>query len=230
MFYNTTVSPLLTYGACGLRKMWQVYRAIKRHDDMTFMWRPHPLLETMLREQHPELMPQYIEWKNAMCALQQVIYDESPDLERAVALSDAYIGEGSSVVQLFAMLGKPVFYNDMLIGESNGAVERNLAANGLYMEGNKAYFWAHYWNVICELDFISQKVNVLYKHKRRDFAVNLYSSPPKCGNHVVFTPVRAEAILDYDLKNGTVREIPLERRLEGGASNIVLYGRERLSC
>ena len=228
VFYNTTVSPLLIYGARGLRKMWQVYRAIKRHDDMTFIWRPHPLLETMLEEQHPELVTPYIEWKKAMCTLPHVIYDDLPDLERAVALSDAYIGEGSSVVQLFAMFGKPIFYNDMMIGESNGEVERNLAGNGLYVEGNKAYFWSHYWNAICELDLISQNVNVLYKHMREDFAVGLYSCPQKCGNHIVFTAVRAGAILDYDFENGTVQEIFLERTLEGGSFYFSLVWQEKV--
>ena len=158
VFYNTTVSPLLTYGKRGLRKMWQVYHAIKQQNDMTFIWRPHPLLETMLGEQHPELVISYIEWKKAICTLSHVIYDETPDLERAVALSDAYIGEGSSVVQLFAMFGKPIFYNDMMIGDCSGGAERKLTAYGLYVKGDRAYFWAHYWNAICELDLISKNV------------------------------------------------------------------------
>lgn len=228
VFYNTTVSPLLTYGKRGLRKMWQVYHAIKQQNDMTFIWRPHPLLESMVGEQHPELMEQYIEWKKDMCALQQVIYDDSPDLERAVALSDAYIGEGSSVVQLFAMSGKPIFYNNMTIGDRKDGTERKLAADGLYMDGDRAYFWTHYWNAICELDLISHNVEVLYKPSQENFSVGLYSCPQKCGNHIVFTPVRATVILDYNLENGIVREIPLEKTLEGGNFYYSLVWKEKV--
>jgi hypothetical protein len=36
------------------------------------------------------------------------IFDASPDLDRAVILSDAYYGDPSSVVELFKVLGKPV--------------------------------------------------------------------------------------------------------------------------
>lgn len=215
VFYNTTVSPLLTYGKRGLCKMWQVYYAIKRHVDMAFIWRPHPLLESMLGEQHPELVTPYIEWKKAICDLPQVIYDDSSDLERTVALSDAYIGECSSVVQLFAMSGKPVFYNDMTICYSSEGAERNLAANGLHVEGDRVYFWAHYWNAICEMDLISHNVNILYKSMRVNFAVGVYSYPQKYGHHLIFTPVRAGEILDYDIENDTVREISLEKKLEG---------------
>ena len=36
------------------------------------------------------------------------IYDDTADLERAIALSDAYYGDWSSVVQLCQKAGKPV--------------------------------------------------------------------------------------------------------------------------
>lgn len=36
------------------------------------------------------------------------IYDDTADLDRAVVLSDAYYGDGSSVVRLFQMAGKVV--------------------------------------------------------------------------------------------------------------------------
>ena len=216
VFYNTTVSPLLTYGKRGLCKMWQVYNAIKRHDDMTFIWRPHPLLEFMIGEQHPELMMQYREWKKSMCALPQVIYDESPDLERAVALSDAYIGEGSSVVQLFAMFGKPIFYNDMTIGDSSGKIDLNLAASGLYVERGKAYFWANYWNALCEFDLSTENVKILYHNRSLVYVIGNYSRLVKCGSHLIFPPGNAKTILDYDTETGSIAEIPYEKPLDNG--------------
>ena len=36
------------------------------------------------------------------------IYDDSTDLHRAVNLSDAYYGDGSSVAELFRQQGKPI--------------------------------------------------------------------------------------------------------------------------
>ena len=41
------------------------------------------------------------------------IYDDSPDIDRAVALSDAYYGDSSSVVQLCKKAGVPVMIQNV---------------------------------------------------------------------------------------------------------------------
>ncbi len=43
------------------------------------------------------------------------IYDDTADLDRAIALCDAYYGDGSSVVQLCQEAGKPVMIQDVQI-------------------------------------------------------------------------------------------------------------------
>ena len=40
------------------------------------------------------------------------IYDVSPDLHRAINVSDAYYGSRSSVIELFKAAGKPVMVMD----------------------------------------------------------------------------------------------------------------------
>lgn len=41
------------------------------------------------------------------------IYDDTVDLHRAIAASDAYYGEGSSVTRLFQAVGKLVMIENM---------------------------------------------------------------------------------------------------------------------
>ena len=36
------------------------------------------------------------------------IYDDTPDLHRAIAVSDAYYGDISSLVDLYRLTGKPI--------------------------------------------------------------------------------------------------------------------------
>ena len=43
------------------------------------------------------------------------IYDDTADLDRAIAVSDGYYGDGSSVVQLCRERGIPVMYQDVEI-------------------------------------------------------------------------------------------------------------------
>ena len=45
------------------------------------------------------------------------IYDDSADLDRAIEISDAYYGDGSSVVQLYKNTGKPVMMQNVEIVE-----------------------------------------------------------------------------------------------------------------
>ena len=226
ILYNTTVSPLMTAGERGISKMWQVLHVIQEETDLVFIWRPHPLLESMLESQHPELLPAYEKWKSTMLALPQVIYDDTPDLERAVALSDGYIGENSSVAQLFAALGKPIFYNDMMVGEGEENDKFSLAAFSMLIDNGCIYFWAQYWNALCRMDIVSGKVKVLYQNQPSAYAAANYGMLVKIGTHLLLPPANASSLLDYNLQTGMVREIPLENPLEYGnfGSSVVYKG------
>lgn len=228
ILYNTTVSPLMTAGERGLNKMRQVLAVIKEELDMTFIWRPHPLLEGMLESQRPELLPAYGEWKNAMLSLPNVIYDDTPDLERTVALCDGYMGENSSVAQLFAALGKPIFYNDMLVGDGQDGSNRNLAASFMVIDEDIIYFWAEYWNALCELNMADGRVKVLYQNQPSAYAMGNYGMIVKIGSHLLLPPANAKALLDYDLQTGNVVETALQDPLEFGNSGAVLAYKERL--
>lgn len=41
------------------------------------------------------------------------IYDDTPDMDRAVILSDAYYGDMSSIVQLYQETGKPIMIQNV---------------------------------------------------------------------------------------------------------------------
>ena len=45
------------------------------------------------------------------------IYDDTPDMDRAIALCDAYYGDHSSLVRLCREAGKPVMIQDVGILE-----------------------------------------------------------------------------------------------------------------
>ncbi|SFB11949.1 cytidyltransferase-like domain-containing protein [Selenomonas ruminantium] len=225
VFYNTTVSPLMAYGKRGMKKMWQVYHTMRKKPDMSFIWRPHPLLEGMLESQRPELLEEYRKWKTAMQSLPQVIYDDTADLERSVAISDGYIGEYSSVAQLFASLGKPIFYNDMLLGPAEDDAEYHLAGQFMLVDEDVIYFWADYWNALCQMHLDNGTVEVLYQKQPSGFSVGNYACLFKIGTHLVLTPNNAGKILDYNLQTRTAVEVPLIAPLETGNLRYgIVYG------
>ena len=82
-------------------------------DDVVLLWRPHPLIEATLTSMLPSLWEKY---KRIIDDYREVgwgIYDDSPELDRAIAISDAYYGDWSSVVWLYKETGKPIMIQNV---------------------------------------------------------------------------------------------------------------------
>ena len=79
------------------------------------MWRPHPLIESTLTSMRPQLWETYRAIRDRYLAEGWGIYDDTADLDRAITVSDAYYGDGSSVVQLYQQTGKPVMIQNVEI-------------------------------------------------------------------------------------------------------------------
>ena len=114
VFYNTSVSALLHHDEKMLRKMESVIEMFKKNqEEVALLWRPHPLIQATIESMRPRL------WKEYKALVEKYrqegfgIYDDSADMDRAVVVSDAYYGDRSSVVQLYARIKKPVMMQDV---------------------------------------------------------------------------------------------------------------------
>ena len=109
IFYNTGVSTLLMHGEKWVNKVENVLAVFKeKRDEVALLWRPHPLIEETMRSMRPELLSKYQFIRDRYRDEEWGIYDDTADLDRAIALSDIYYGDGSSVIQLFQQVGKPI--------------------------------------------------------------------------------------------------------------------------
>lgn len=114
ILYNTAVAALLIYGEKWVDKIESVLAVFKRHqDEIALLWRPHPLTESTMKAMRPELLQKYITLKKQYLAQGWGIYDDTADVDRAVVLSDAYYGDGSSLVQLYKQTGKPIMMQNV---------------------------------------------------------------------------------------------------------------------
>lgn len=114
IFYNTSIGALLNSGEKMLTKMKCVFQTFReRKDKVTLLWRPHPLIKDTIESMRPDL------WEAYQKIVQQYreegwgIYDDTADLDRAIAISDAYYGDGSSVVTLCQAAGLPVMIQNV---------------------------------------------------------------------------------------------------------------------
>lgn len=114
ILYNTSVGALLEEGEKMLKKMQNVFQVFEaRQDDIALLWRPHPLIKATIESMRPQLWQEYQKIVNRYQAAGWGIYDDSPDLDRAIALCDAYYGDGSSLVQLCQKAGRPVMLQNV---------------------------------------------------------------------------------------------------------------------
>lgn len=109
-FFNTSIGGMLGNTEAFLKKMQYVFDVFKGRDDVCLLWRPHPLMESTFDSMRKEYKPQYEALKREFIEEHLGIYDDSPDIESTIALSDAYIGDtATSVTALFGVVGKPLF-------------------------------------------------------------------------------------------------------------------------
>lgn len=113
IFYNTSIQAFLDNEEAMLGKMRRVFQFFRsRQDEIALLWRPHPLLPATIRSMRPHLWEEYQKITEQYRRESWGIYDDSPDVERAVILCDGYYGDGSSVVKLCESAGKPVMIQD----------------------------------------------------------------------------------------------------------------------
>lgn len=116
IFYNTSVNALLKHEGKMLEKMRSVFQTFKENqDEVALLWRPHPLIKATIESMRPELWAEYRTLVEEYKEEGWGIYDDTADMDRAVALCDAYYGDGSSLVQLCQEAGKPVMIQNVEI-------------------------------------------------------------------------------------------------------------------
>lgn len=114
ILYNLSIAPLLQNTEQVLKKIDSVFTFFKRNrGELVLLWRPHPLLLNTINSMRPWLKAEYLKRVRQFKQEGWGIYDESPDPNLAMALSDGYYGDQSSLVTTYRELGKPILLQDM---------------------------------------------------------------------------------------------------------------------
>lgn len=114
IFYNTTLGTVLKFDTKAMDKIEDTLLSFREQaDNITLLWRPHPLMESTLKSMRPQLYRRYFGLLNQYRTEKWGILDESKDFARAVAVSDAYYGDPSSVVDVFEKAGKPIMVRNV---------------------------------------------------------------------------------------------------------------------
>ena len=216
-FFNTSLSGFLGDTEVFLKKMAYVFDVFKEQKDACLIWRPHPLLRSTLDSMRPDSIPVYEALRQYFLENDIGILDETPDIEKTIALSDAYLGDsGTSVTSLFGVAGKPMYILNNYLHSAPGEEDwKAWVAKPVRGDRNDRYCLA--------------LGNNLFEDKNRDghyrFVCKLpgeysgggyYGSVLEAQGKIIAFPVNGEDILVMDPKDFSSHKIKLKHEEERG--------------
>lgn len=230
VFYNTSINGLLHHDAKMLEKMKDVFRVFKENqNEVTLLWRPHPLIKTTIASMRPQLWVEYSELVEQYRNEGWGIYDDTADMDRAVAISDAYYGDYSSVAYLYRKTGKPVIIqnisiiNEFLWGrETNNQLK--IEIEDAVLDGDRIWFSAQNFNSLFFMDIHTKEAKFVGKFPNEPYSgKRLYASMKLVKKKIYFIPFCAKSIAVYDIEKGEFSNIQIDETLIKCKLNVPLF-------
>ena len=214
ILYNTSVTALLQYSDQMIAKIQEVFRIFyENREEAVLLWRPHPLIEATIRSMRPKLWAKYREIVERYCAQGWGIFDESADLDRAVALSDAYYGDWSRIVWLYEKTEKPILHqNPDILSNQDDA----LSIADMVRYHDKLFILTRDTCSLFEYDLTAKKMKWCGLIKRQREQVFICMAV--CEGKVYIAPYEADYISVYDIETETFDTISL-KQLSGKRKN-----------
>ncbi len=209
VLYNTTISAILQGDEQYLNKIKSVLASFRKRTDVVLWWRPHPLSEATYASMLPEFYDMYerivIEYKGEGLG----IYDDTPDLHRAIAWSDVYYGDAGSVVSLYEKTNKPILYQDRTL---NGfAAESIVFFLSMSIYKNKMYSFLYNRNAILETDLSNLRVNYFgCIPEKQIYKLRMYNYSRIIGDTLYMVPFMDHELILYDFRTKQFEKYELE--------------------
>lgn len=222
VFYNTSIGALLEGDEQYLKKLRSVLDIFHRRSDMMLWWRPHPLSEATYRSMRPHLLAEYEQIVAEYRREGWGIYDDTPDFHRAICMSDAYLGDWSSLVALYEVTDKPILIQDAKtdLTENNEYRQFLFGTDG---ESNELFCVTTYHNLISSISLVD--IDSLTRQYYCDYPVyesELITLPfsyalTKVGRKSYFAPrwwVNGNHLAVYDENTRRFEYIVLQKKID----------------
>lgn len=226
ILYNTGVSGLLHEREKQLEKMRWVFQVFREYPEVVLWWRPHPLELSTLQSMLPELEEQYMEVRQQYIEENIGILDESADLNRAIAISDAYYGAYSSVAELYKAAKKPVLYETNSVKSKGTTVFVPVA---LCVKGESIWFIQSDSNKLIRMNQETSEIEkVVTVSCEPPFRNRLYYQIIDIGTSILLLFGDSEKIYEYEIEEDNIRIHNLQNENFAFYSEAVLSQNDKL--
>ncbi|MCL2187610.1 MAG: CDP-glycerol glycerophosphotransferase family protein [Defluviitaleaceae bacterium] len=114
ILYISSIGSALANANTYLQKLAQIMTAFYTRNDVVLWWRPHPLLAATFHSMMPILSKTYNDMVKKFKQEDWGIFDDTGDLNRAIAMSDGCYGDGGSIYSLYWQRNKPFLLADFV--------------------------------------------------------------------------------------------------------------------
>jgi hypothetical protein len=140
IFFNTNVSLILHNNERFIDNLFRISETFEKYsNEYVVLWREHPLTLETLKSMRPQILADYIVFKEEFEKKDWVIIDRNKDAYKAMTVSDCYFGAGGSLITIYSITGKPMMVTDYYYPK--GISEQTISMEALYYSmGNRLYF------------------------------------------------------------------------------------------
>jgi streptogramin lyase len=221
VLYNTSLGAILQNDEQYLLKLRSVLETFRERDDIVLWWRPHPLSVTTFESIRPHIAYKYKQIVENYRREGFGIYDDTADLHRAISWSDAYYGDGSSLLAMYGVAGKPLMIQD-INWEWSDSFYKYIIFDNFYDDGEYYWFTAFNFNALFKMDKQTWTAEYMGSFPNVQLSQFIpFGSVIHHNGKLYFSPRSADAIAEYDIKNKTFREINISRDLIGLCSKSI---------
>lgn len=191
---NTHLSRLMNADALDLTFFNNLIEYLKGHDNIAVIWRPHPLIIQTIKSMNPNALESFQRIVDEFKNLPNGIYDDTTDMHTAIELSDAYFGDGGSLLKLYGATGKPMYLcggmNESLLfdgGFSTGRINQGENISWAFCKGH---------NGLYKVDLLTKEVSYVLSLPTENFyEKQLYSDIVEYKNWLYMLPINAKDII-----------------------------------
>lgn len=225
ILYNTHMFAWISGGSAYFDKIRYVFEIFKGRNDIVLWWRPHPNTELNFRVKRLDLYSEYISLVDEYRSEVWGIYDDTPDLHRAIAWSDAYYGDPSSVLILYGATGKPAMVGnpDVLTDETQ------LLPSSFHVDDKYIWFSARYINALIRVDKSTMEAEYVCSFPGEgDYTWThggyMYGECAEKDGEIYFAPFVANEVAVYSKNTDSIEKIVIECNVDGIGADILFWG------
>jgi len=215
ILYNSTVAGLLNGDDKMLLKLRYVLKCFRDNEDVVLLWRPHPLNISTCKAMRPQIINEYQEIIYEYQSEGWGIYDDSPDLHRALAVSDAYYGDGGSLAYLYGATGKPLVIQNLNVVEDN----KNIGI-GCFSIDDESNIWGceiasdkiYKLDMVRDLAYFTFRSGSIPRFRGKKIRYsNAYISSCCVEDMIIFLPFYLDDIVVYNRRTKEQTKITLDK-------------------